>query len=85
MPDEDDGSTELGADDRAESADPDTDDTAGQALIWKVRTPVPAVDEDDSEGHAVQLPKPDVVPPALEEDDFESRGGFTRPPRNKED
>ena len=64
----------------------DTDDTEGQALTWKVRKPIPAV-QDDVEGQSVR-PSPKqagLTMPAIadDEDDAEGHGGITgssRPP-----
>lgn len=53
----------------------EADDAEGQVLTWKVRKPIPEV-EDDAEGHAVRPPPELLGPiPALSEDDAEGHGG----------
>jgi hypothetical protein len=76
---EDDERDETGAD---EDAGTGTDDTEGQVLTWKVRKPIPDV-EEDAEGHAGRPPHEVVDPPGpwIEEDDTEGHGGMSGNPR----
>jgi hypothetical protein len=74
-----------GADESAETEgnDPETDDTEGQALTWKVRKPIAEATED-AEGHSVR-PSPEqiglTVPALVEDEDAEGHSGVTGSPR----
>jgi hypothetical protein len=80
MADEEGGKT----DPKAEPSDgaEEIDDTEGQALTWKVKKPIPEVD-DDAEGHSVRPPPEGLNPliPTVEEDDAEGHSGPTGSPR----
>jgi len=70
-------------DDRPDVEDVD-DDAEGQALTWKVREPVPEVEEDDAEGQGMR-PPPDLAIPGMpgldEDDDVEGHIGMSGNPR----